>query len=758
MEWYVSNSSCCISILLPTTDTRCIQFQPQAVAKAQHAIANLTTRLRRLGITVRFAIHPVAGRMPGHMNVLLAEAHVPYDITVSMDQINQDFPSTDVVLILGGNDIVNPAAQTDPDSPIAGMPVLEVWKAKTTIVMKRSLRVGYAGIDNPLFLKPNNRMYLGDAKETTEKLIALIGNVNKDTVSDTDGTHIEDEEAAAPKISKEERESMQFVEDMPKLQEAVFLKVGVIREVDSDEEKVAIVPSGCKDLLKKGIQVYVESGAGEKGQFYDSAYESNGAIVLPSAQEVFDRADLIVKIRAPTTHPATGKHEIDMLSNKGKTLVSFLGPRTEEGKTLMAHAVQARVNLLAVDAIPRISRAQSLDVLSSQAKVAGYRAVIQAASHLQKFVNGEITSAGNFAPSQILVVGAGVAGLAAISTASNLGAQVRAFDTRLETKEQVESLGGTFLVLEFDEQGGDASGYAKVMSDAFYQKEMELFLQQASEVDVIITTAAIPGRTAPVLIKAEHVNAMKPGSVIVDLAGGNCELTRPKETFVRNGVTIIGSDMTNQAMNWQASTMYSNNIVNLFGVLCQDRALHLNMQDPVIRGMTCVLDGTVMFPPPESVTATASAPKKDGDTKNNDNEQTKEKKKEKKPSIFEKRLFDLASVSEFLLIAFVTLFFAIVAAFAPAVFSQQLGYFILAAFLGYYLISNVDAALFSPLMSTSNALSGVVILGGLLMISVDPGSPTSWLGCTSTCVAAINVFGGFAVSYRMLLMFQKEKL
>jgi NAD(P) transhydrogenase alpha subunit len=724
------------------------------VAKAQHAIAELTTRLRRLGIMVRFAIHPVAGRMPGHMNVLLAEAHVPYDITVSMDQINQDFPSTDVVVILGGNDIVNPAAQTDPDSPIAGMPVLEVWKAKTTIVMKRSLRVGYAGIENPLFLKPNNRMFLGDAKESTEKLVALVGNVNKDSVSDTDGTHLGDEETAVPKISKEEKEMLQFAEDLSKLREAVFLKVGVIREVDPDEEKIAIVPSGCKDLMKQGIQVYVQSGAGEKGQFFDSMYESNGAIVLSSAQQVLDTVDILVKIRAPAFHPDLGQHEVDRMSNK--TLISFLGPRTEEGKTLMARAVEHQVNLLAVDAIPRISRAQSLDVLSSQAKVAGYRAVIQAAYQLQKFCNGEITSAGSFEPSKFLVVGAGVAGLAAISTASNLGAHVRAFDTRLETKEQVESLGGHFLVLDFgNESGGDAAGYAKVMSDAFYEKEMALFLQQAKEVDVIITTAAIPGRPAPVLIQAEHVNAMKPGGVIVDLAGGNCALTRPKQTYVHNGITIIGSDMTNQAMNWQASTMYSNNIVNLFGMLCKDRQLNWNANDPVIRGMTCVWNGDILFPPPESMTATAAAPQQNtSGTKNT----TSPEKKPNKPSFLEHRLWDLASVRELLLVGVLAIFFAVVAAFAPVVFSQQLGYFILAAFLGYYLIENVNSALFSPLMSTSNALSGVVILGGLLMISVEIGSPTSTLGCISTCVAAINVFGGFAVSYRMLLMFNKEKL
>ena len=293
------------------------------------------------------------------------------------------------------------------------------------------------------------------------------------------------------------------------------------------------------------------------------------------------------------------------------------------------------------------------------------------------------------------------------------------------------------------------------MSDAFIQKEMEMFKEQAKEVDVIITTAAIPGRRAPILIKEEAVNEMKAGSVIVELAGssgGNCALTRPGETYVHNGVTIIGSDMTNQAMAWQASTMYSNNIVNLFGILVKDKKLNIDMEDQVIRGMTCVLDSEITFPPPDSVTKTSVAGPRMAQ------QAVSQKKEEKKPSVLSKRIFDLAPLSEFILVALVAAFFGIVAAYAPVTFSQQLGYFILAGFLGYYLIWNVEPALFSPLMSVSNALSGVVILGGILMVSTPRGSPTSVLGCTATAVAAINVYGGFAVSYRMLLMFKKEKL
>ncbi|KAL9185741.1 hypothetical protein ACHAXT_003518 [Thalassiosira profunda] len=664
------------------------------------------------------------------MNVLLAEAQVPYDLTLVMDDINPEFPETDVVLCCGANDIINPGAEDDPTSPIAGMPVLQVWKAKQTIVMKRSLRVGYAGVDNPLFFKENNKMYLGDAKEMVDKLVNLMGETVAKTESNDDTAATQVALDVETPVEVAQKAVDKFIAEIPTLQADAYLTVGVTKEIGDDERKVAIVPEGAKQLLKAGIQVVVESGAGDGGAFFDSQYEDAGE----QRYLVFDASDLVVKIREPTYHPVTGKHEIDMLG-KGKSLISFLGPRTDSGKNLMERAKVAGVNLLAVDAIPRISKAQNLDVLSSQAKIAGYRAVVEAASVYQRFMNHESTAAGNFPPSKILVVGVGVAGLAAISVGRNMGAIVRAFDTRLETKEQVESLGGEFLVLNFGEDGADASGYAKVMSEEFIEKEMEMFKEQAKDVDIIVTTAAIPGRKAPVLIKEEAVDEMKAGSVIVDLAGatgGNCALTRKGETYVHNGVTIIGGDMTNQAMAWQASTMFSNNIVNLFNILCKDKRLDIDMSNTVIRGMTCVNEGEITFPPPSSVMKTsvhaAPAPAATLEAA----------KLEQKPSILSKRVLDLAPLGEFVALV-------------------VLGYFILAGFLGYYLIWGVDPSLFSPLMSVSNALSGVVILGGMLMVSLEKGSAASVLGCIATSVAAINVFGGFAVSYRMLLMFKKER-
>lgn len=726
-----------------------------AVAKAQHAIAELTSKLRARGNNVRFAIHPVAGRLPGHMNVLLAEARVPYDITFAMDDINKEFPETDLALVLGANDTVNPSAQTDPDSPIAGMPVLEVWKAKRSVTMKRSLRVGYAGVDNPLFVKENNYMFLGDAKKSLEKLLALLGDTNDGVNKDK----LDIEAAASSKVEKIDP----FYAQISSLQEKAFLRVGVCKETtENGEKRVAMVPGIAKKLLKSGMQVVVETTAGDGGGFTDDQYTMVGCEIRGSSQEVFNTADVLLKIREPSLHSVTGQHEIDMLP-AGKTMISFVGPRTDNGKALMDKAVASGINLLAVDAIPRVSRAQSLDVLSSQAKIAGYRAVVEAANLYQRFFNGEVTAAGSFDATKVLVVGAGVAGLAAISTASSMGAIVRAFDTRLECKEQVESLGGDFLVLNFADSGGDTgTGYAKVMSDEFYQKEMEMFREQAKECQIIITTAAIPGRPAPKLIMKDAVDNLPPGSVIVDLAGatgGNCELTKPGETYVYNGkVTIIGTTDLISKMSWQASSMYSNNMANLLNLLCpkpsseeESRKLFIDMDDPVIRGMTCVHDKTIMWPPPESVAKTSAQ----GSSKNEDGPQIV--KEPPKPSVFSKRVFDLATVGELVTVALAAVFFGIVAGYAPVTFVIQLLYFILAGFLGYYLIWAVEPALFSPLMSTSNSLSGVVILGGILMASTPNGSPTNVLGCTAISVAAINVFGGFAVSYRMLLMFKKEK-
>ncbi len=727
-----------------------------AVAKAQHAVAEMTSLLRSRGIKVRFGIHPVAGRLPGHMNVLLAEARVPYDIVQSMDEINGDFPETDVVLVIGANDTVNPSAQTDPDSPIAGMPVLEIWKSSQTIVMKRTLAVGYAGVDNPLFINENNAMYLGDAKKSVDGLVDLLRSRGPSTTAKSSGA------ANGLYITKSEDDCKKAAVEATKLaalKKDAVISVGVLKETVENEKRVAIVPAACIRLLKGGIQLVVESWAGEGSTFTDACYEAAGAIVLPSAQEVVDRSSIIFKVNAPQ-ELSTGHHEMDVLS-KGKTFISMIGARTPKGGHLIDLGVERQISLLAMDSIPRISRAQSLDVLSSQAKIAGYRAVVEAANIYQRFFNGEITAAGKFDACKVMVVGAGVAGLAAIGTAVSLGAIVRAFDTRLETADQVESMGGHFLKLDFEDADGDGGGgYAKVMSDEFIAKEMEMFRAQAKEVSIIITTAAIPGRPAPKLIMKDAVDNLQPGSVIVDLAGatgGNCELTRPGETYVYGqGVTIVGSTDLISRMAWQASSMYSNNCLNLLDHLCPKpgksstapRTLNLNMDDVVIRGMTLVNCGEKLeFAAPVPV---AAAPTK---TKAHH-----AKDAEKKPGAldFLDKTYVVFSGWEIVGLLLAAAFFGVVAKWAPATFTDQILIFCLAGIIGYYIVWDVEPKLHTPLMSTSNAISGAVILGGLQMTSLQRGSPAMVLGTIAVPVAAINIVGGFGVSYRMLNMFKRD--
>jgi len=625
-----------------------------------------------------------------------------------MDDINSEFSECDLAIILGANDIVNPSAQTDPNSPIAGMPVLEVWKAKQTICMKRSLNVGYAGVDNPLFLMPNNFMFLGDAKKTLEQVLNLLsastgtpGNNNVETA---------DVESQQKKL---EEESTTFFDQMPDLQSNVFLRVvGICKEIDESEKRAAMVPEVAKSLLKSGIQIIIESGAGDNAGFSDGSYALVGCQIKDTTREVYDTSDVIIKIQAPIFN------EIDMLG-VGKTLISPISPQTDAGMELLHKARDAGINLLAVDAVPRVSRAQNIDVLSSQAKLAGYRAVVEASNAYPRFFRGEVTSAGTFPPANVLVIGCGVAGLAAISTAVGMGAVVRAFDTRLDCKEEVESLGGIFLTLNFDgEEEGDTgdTGYAKVMSDEFYKKEMNLFNEQAKEVNIIITTAAIPGRRAPTLLKKEAVDNLTSGSIIIDLAastGGNCELTRPGENHLYdNRVTIIGATDLPSRMAYQSSYMYANNMQALLELLCpkDERKLVINMEDSVIRGMCCVFDNTITWPPPPAVNQTRAT-------------KTTTKKKEdllivhqerKSSTVFSKRILDLTTIGEVCAIIFLVGFAIILGFFAPVSFVNQLLYFILACFLGSYLIWDVEPALFSPLMSTSNSLSGKDLFMSLL--------------------------------------------
>lgn len=511
------------------------------------------------------------------------------------------------------------------------------------------------------------------------------------------------------------------------------MKIGIPRESLSGETRVACTPATVAQLQKLGFEVVVESGAGLAASLDDAAYQTAGA-ALANKEAVWN-CPLIYKVNAPS------EHELPLLK-EGQTLVSFIWPA--QNPELVQKLTDKKINVLAMDMVPRISRAQALDALSSMANISGYRAVIEAANAFGRFFTGQITAAGKVPPAQVLVIGAGVAGLAAIGTANSLGAVVKAFDTRLEVAEQIESMGGKFLKLDFpQESGGSGDGYAKVMSDEFIAAEMKLFAEQAKEVDIIITTAAIPGKPAPKLITKEMVESMKPGSVIVDLAaatGGNCELTKPGELSVTdNGVKIIGyTDMANRLAG-QSSQLYATNLVNLTKLLSpnKDGEIALDFEDVIIRNMTVTRDGEITFPPPAiQVSAQPQQAQKQPEAV---------AKPEPKPVPVWKKLAPAAIAAVLVLW---------VGAVAPEAFLNHFIVFVLSCVIGYYVVWNVSHSLHTPLMSVTNAISGIIVVGALLQIG-QGSFFVSLLAFIAILIASINIFGGFFVTRRMLNMFRK---
>jgi H+-translocating NAD(P) transhydrogenase subunit alpha len=526
--------------------------------------------------------------------------------------------------------------------------------------------------------------------------------------------------------------------------------IGVPRETAADEKRVATVPDVVARLIKLGFRVAVESGAGEAANFPDDTYRAAGAEVVDDAARLWASADIIFKVRAPSLSEVARMRDG---ATSSTTLVSFIWPA--QNPDLMQALAQKKATVLAMDSVPRISRAQKLDALSSMANIAGYRAVIEAAHQFGRLFTGQITAAGKVPPAKVFVIGAGVAGLAAIGTASGLGAIVRANDTRPEVADQVKSMGGEFVAVNYEEEGSGVGGYAKMMSEGFQKAQREVFATQAKEVDIIITTALIPGKPAPRLITADMVRSMQPGSVIVDMAaeqGGNCELTVPGEVAVRHGVRIVGYTDLPSRLARQSSTLYATNLLRLTEELCKakDGNLNVNMDDEVIRGTTVIKDGKITWPPPPPKLSAAPpaakppaakppAPKGHG---------------EASPPASGK-----ATAIVFLVAA---LLFGFIGAYAPPAFLAHFTVFVLACFVGYMVIWNVTPALHTPLMSVTNAISSIIAIGALVQVAPfegDPaGRPTAWiigLAVVSIALVAINMFGGFAVTQRMLQMFRK---
>ncbi|BAJ01668.1 Re/Si-specific NAD(P)(+) transhydrogenase subunit alpha [Shewanella violacea] len=512
--------------------------------------------------------------------------------------------------------------------------------------------------------------------------------------------------------------------------------IGIPREILAQESRVAATPATVIQLKKLGFSVVVQSGAGELANFKDEAYREAGAEIV-SLEDAF-QADLILKVNAPTINSDTGVDEADLLK-PGATVASFVWPA--QNPDLLEKFKAKGINLLAMDMVPRISRAQSLDARSSLANVDGYRAVIEAANHFGRFFTGQITAAGKVPPAKVLIIGAGVAGLSALGAAGSMGAIVRAFDTRPEVKEQINSMGAEFLELDFEEESGSGDGYAKVMSKAFIDAEMELFREQAKDVDIIITTALIPGKPAPKLILEDMVYLMKPGSVIVDLAaanGGNCELTVPGEVTVVNNVTIIGYTELSRRLPTQASQLYGTNLVNLLKIMVpeKDGNYEINFDDEVIRGLTAVKEGEITFPPP--VIQVSAQPKA---------------KEEAVAEVIEPKPKNPWVKPGLALVA--AGLFGMIANAAPIEFIQHFSVFVLSCIVGYYVVWNVSHSLHTPLMSVTNAISGIIVVGALVQMNSD-NTAVLVLSGIAILIASINIAGGFTVTQRMLKMFRKD--
>ena len=521
------------------------------------------------------------------------------------------------------------------------------------------------------------------------------------------------------------------------------MKIGVPKEVHDGEKRVATTPDVTKHLIKLGFEVAVESGAGAGSNFSDSSYTEAGATIKEGAKTIWEESDIILKVRAPEFNSKLNTEEIDLLHEK-QVIITFLWPA--QNPELLKSLADKKVTALAMDSVPRISRAQKMDALSSMANIAGYRAVVEAAQHFGRFFTGQITAAGKIPPAKVMVIGAGVAGLSAIGAAKSMGAIVRAFDTRPEVKEQVESMNAEFLELDFKEEGSGAGGYAKVMSKEFIEAEMALFADQAKEVDIIITTALIPGKPAPELIKEEMVVSMKDGSVIVDLAaeqGGNCKLSEAGIVKKVHGVSIIGYTDLPSRLATQSSQLYGTNLRHLLTDMCKEKDgnIIVDMEDEVVRGATVVKDGEVTWPPPAPKLSAAPPPKPEekANRVKTPNQEVKEK-----PSW-------LGPLVTFLVGGLGLLGLGAV---APASFMAHFTVFVLACFVGYMVIWNVKAALHTPLMSVTNAISSIIVIGAILQIS-SGDNRIMWIAGFATTITAINIVGGFAVTRRMLEMFRR---
>ncbi|CDJ61620.1 transhydrogenase, putative [Eimeria maxima] len=708
-----------------------------AVARCQSELADIAKNLINCGITVDFGIHPVAGRMPGHMNVLLAEADVPYKIVKEMSEVNPEISSYDVVLVVGANDTVNPAA-LEPGSKISGMPVIEAWKARRVFVLKRSMAAGYASIENPLFHLENTRMLFGNAKNTTS---AVFARVNAKAEQMPPSAARDDLESGLLEFEREERVD-QSSWPYPRL------GVGVLKDTNGSV-MVPLAPKFVPKLRRMAFRVIVESGAGVDAGFSDEEYRRNGAEIEHNAEGVIRAAEVLLRVSAPTP---------EMVSRmpRDKVLISYLFPSVNTQALDML--ARQGVTALAVDEVPRVTRAQKLDVKSAMQGLQGYRAVIEAFNALPKLSKASISAAGRVDAAKVFVIGAGVAGLQAISTAHGLGAQVFGHDVRSATREEVESCGGKFIGLRMGEEAEVLGGYAREMGESYQRAQRELIANTIKHCDVVICTAAIHGKPSPKLISRDMLRTMKPGSVIVDLAtefgdvragwGGNVEVAPKDDQIVVDGITVIGRRRIETRMPVQASELFSMNMCNLLEDLGGGSNFRVNMDDEVIRGLVAVYQGRNVWQPPQPTPVSRTPPR------------SMQMPPAPSAGAAPARIggaFAQALASDAFFAMCLVVAAAVVGLLGIVLDPMELKHLTLLALsliVGYYCVWAVTPALHTPLMSVTNALSGVIVIGCMLEYGTALISGFTLLAIIGTFLASVNIAGGFFVTHRMLKMFQ----
>jgi len=724
-----------------------------AVSRCQQKLRDVMELLRSRGITVHFAIHPVAGRMPGHMNVLLAEAKVPLDAVREMDDVNADIRSNkyDFAIVIGANDIVNPDTATNQSSPIFGMPAIEVWKCKECVILKRSMATGYSGVDNPLFYLQNSRMLFGDAKRSMETLYTLIEERPPMAMG-----QIEEDE--------EEEEEVEVIYPEP------TKTLGVLKETEDMELRVAVSPGLISKLRLLGYTVVVEFGAGEGSGFTNADYVNQGAEIHSKA-DVLKISDTVVKVNGPTLD------EVQMLRPNSK----FIGSWSMMGADDLTNGlVKHQKTAFNMELVPRISRAQKLDMITSMANIAGYRAVLDGFNHLPRFSRTGVTASGTIPAAKVFIIGAGVAGLSAIATAVGLGAKVYASDVRTAARDQVESLGAEFLDVPTPIEGEGQDGYAAEQKEEILEQQRKLYAKMCKESDIVITTAMIPHKPAPLIITEAMVDGMKPHSVIVDLAakrGGNCALTVPDQIIVHrtksrpassttdnlvdesgatisasahSGVTIIGHTNYPSAMAQTASDLLAQNYLAMLEVLGTGE---LDMEDQIIRSTCITLEGDLKYPPPkprvsfsvdlEERISIPSLPRTSSSI-------------EKTPETVRMVIKWLESHKEELAMG---LGLGVITALGltttiPTEEVTHLGYFCLSLLIGNFTVASVTPSLHTPLISVTNAISGIIIVGGMLQLSGPILSAKVVSALLAVFFSSINIVGGFAVTQRMLNMFE----